>query len=104
MDEYTELPEAVYDANSIPHVVFSHQIYDRYFCATCQHTSAWDLYSNLVFTTYATYCYSWSFKCMEDMLRYMSTTDVAPACDVRGCTGRNIKQVSYILAFSPKNH
>lgn len=85
---------AVFDENSIPHLVFSHQIYDRYICGACHHTLPWDLYSNLIFTTYASDLYSQPFDSMEHMMRHIShqAPDVAPLCDVDNCGGKHVKE------------
>lgn len=86
---------AVFDENSIPHLVFSHQIYDRYICGTCHHTMPWDLYSNLIFTTYASDLYGDKYDTMEQMMRHISLQegDVAPSCDVDNCGGKHVKEV-----------
>lgn len=96
--------QAVFDENSIPHLVFSHQIYDRYICGTCHHTTPWDLYSNLIFTTYASDLYKQKYDSMEHMLRHNSLQegDVAPSCDINGCGGKHVKEVrgtASIVAF-----
>lgn len=92
--DYEETPEAVFDANSIPHLVFSHQIYDRYVCDACNHSTPWDLYSNLVFTMYAVDLYSTKYESMEQMIRRVSLQDgdVASSCDQKECKGKNGKE------------
>lgn len=89
----SEPPHAVFDENSIPHLVFSHQIYDRYTCGACHHTVMRD-YSNLIFTTYASDLYSKSYESMEHMVRHISLEqgDVAPACDADSCDGKYTKE------------
>ncbi|TYZ56924.1 hypothetical protein PybrP1_001907 [[Pythium] brassicae (nom. inval.)] len=87
-------PHAVaFDENSIPHLVFSHQIYDRYTCGACHHSVMRD-YSNLIFSTYASDLFSKSYESMEHMVRHISLEqgDVAPACDADGCSGKYAKE------------
>ncbi|TMW65909.1 hypothetical protein Poli38472_003674 [Pythium oligandrum] len=93
-DNYEETADAVFDENSIPHLVFSHQIYDRYVCNSCQHSTTWDLYSNLVFTTYAVDLYSKKYESMEQMIRHISLEggDIAASCDQKDCKGKNVKE------------
>ncbi|KAJ0395658.1 hypothetical protein ATCC90586_006205 [Pythium insidiosum] len=93
-DSYEETPQAVFDENSIPHLVFSHQIYDRYVCDACRFSTPWDLYSNLVFTTYAVDLFSTRYDSMEQMIRRISSqgSDIAEKCDQPQCPGKNIKE------------
>uniref|UniRef100_K3WZ95 USP domain-containing protein n=1 Tax=Globisporangium ultimum (strain ATCC 200006 / CBS 805.95 / DAOM BR144) TaxID=431595 RepID=K3WZ95_GLOUD len=92
--EVEDKSRAVFDEHSIPHLVFSHQIYDRYTCNTCHRTTPWDLYSNLIFTTYASDLYKQKYESMEHMFRQISLqdADVAPSCDVDGCKGKHTKE------------
>lgn len=94
-EPYEEIPQAVFDENSIPHLVFSHQIYDRYVCSSCHNSSPWDLYSNLVFTMYASDLYARRYDSMEQMLRRISLQegDVSANCDVNKCGGKHMKEV-----------
>ncbi|DAZ96232.1 TPA: hypothetical protein N0F65_012594 [Lagenidium giganteum] len=91
---YVETPQAVFDENSIPHLVFSHQIYDRYICNMCHHSTPWDLYSNLVYTTYASDLCATRYDSMEQMLRTISHqgADIASGCDEPNCRGQNMKE------------
>ncbi|CAH0480463.1 unnamed protein product [Peronospora belbahrii] len=93
-DTYEEKPQAVFDDNSIPHLVFSHQIYDRYFCGSCNHSSLWDLYSNLVYSTYASDLYACKYESMEHMFRRLTIqeADVASKCEQKGCSGKLFKE------------
>ncbi|RMX64182.1 hypothetical protein DD238_006407 [Peronospora effusa] len=93
-DAYEEKPQAVFDDNSIPHLVFSHQIYDRYSCGSCNHSSPWDLYSNLVYSTYASDLYACKYESMEHMLRRLTAqeADVASKCEQKGCSGKLSKE------------
>jgi ubiquitin C-terminal hydrolase len=92
-EQYEETPQAVFDEHSIPHLVFSHQIYDRFVCQMCLYKGEWDLYSNLLFTTYATDFYSKRFEDMENMLANMAQSrDVNPSCDLNGCKGKHSKE------------
>ncbi|CAI5715522.1 unnamed protein product [Peronospora destructor] len=93
-DAYEEKPQAVFDNNSIPHLVFSHQIYDRYSCGSCNHSSPWDLYSNLVYSTYASDLYACKYESMEHMLRRLTAqeADVASKCEQKGCSGKLSKE------------
>lgn len=92
-DAATQLPQAVFDENSIPHLVFSHQIYDRYTCGACHHTVTRD-YSNLIFTTYASDLYSTRFDSMEHMMRHIAASngDVGVSCDADQCDGKYTKE------------
>ncbi|OQS05058.1 inactive ubiquitin carboxyl-terminal hydrolase [Thraustotheca clavata] len=86
---YEEKPMAVFDPKSIPHIVFSHQIYDRSVCRVCHTTSPWELFSNLVFSIYATDAFARPYRNMEDMLREMpNNMDVHGSCDANGCNGK----------------
>ncbi|KAG7395855.1 UBA/TS-N domain [Phytophthora boehmeriae] len=93
-DTYEEKPQAVFDDNSIPHLVFSHQIYDRYVCASCNHSSPWDLYSNLVYSTYASDLYACKYESTEHMFRRLTAqeSDVASKCEQKGCRGKLAKE------------
>ncbi|KAL7686685.1 putative pleckstrin domain, UBA-like superfamily, Ubiquitin-associated domain-containing protein [Plasmopara halstedii] len=85
-----EKPQAVFDDNSIPHLVFSHQIYDRYVCGKCSHSSPYNLYSNLVYSTYASDLYACKYESTEHMFRRLTAqeTDVASKCEEVGCNGK----------------
>ncbi|EQC37204.1 hypothetical protein SDRG_05430 [Saprolegnia diclina VS20] len=86
---FEEKPMAVFDPKSIPHIVFSHQIYDRSVCRACHASSNWELYSNLVFSIYATDAIARPYRDMEDMLREMpNNMDVHGSCQVEGCKGK----------------
>ncbi|KAE9094834.1 hypothetical protein PF010_g16943 [Phytophthora fragariae] len=89
-DTYEEKPQAVFDDNSIPHLVFSHQIYDRYVCGSCNHSSPWDLYSNLVYSTYASDLYACKYESTEQMFRRLTSqeADIASNCEQKGCRGK----------------
>ncbi|KAF4317533.1 hypothetical protein BBO99_00003079 [Phytophthora kernoviae] len=93
-DTYEEKPQAVFDDNSIPHLVFSHQIYDRYVCASCNHSSPWDLYSNLVYSTYASDLYACKYESTEQMFRRLTAqeADVASKCEQKSCRGKLAKE------------
>ncbi|KAI9922516.1 hypothetical protein PsorP6_000938 [Peronosclerospora sorghi] len=93
-DAPEEQPLGVFDDNSIPHLVFSHQIYDRYVCDNCHHSSPWDLYSNLVYSTYASDLYACKYESMEHMFRRLTAqvADVASTCDQKNCRGKLIKE------------
>lgn len=93
-DTYEEKPQAVFDENSIPHLVFSHQIYDRYVCTSCRHTTPWDLYSNLVYTLYASDMVARKYDCMEQMFRTISMqeSDAGSSCEVKDCGGKQTKE------------
>ncbi|KAL4110281.1 hypothetical protein PRIC1_001973 [Phytophthora ramorum] len=93
-DTYEEKPQAVFDDNSIPHLVFSHQIYDRYVCGTCNHSSPWDLYSNLVYSTYASDLYAGKYESTEHMFRRLTAqeADIASKCEQKGCGGKLAKE------------
>uniref|UniRef100_A0AAV1TYD8 Ubiquitin carboxyl-terminal hydrolase n=1 Tax=Peronospora matthiolae TaxID=2874970 RepID=A0AAV1TYD8_9STRA len=82
--------QAGFDDNSIPHLVFSHQIYDRYVCGRCNYSSPWDLYSNLVYSTYASDLYTSKYEFMEQMFRRFTAqeADVASKCEQKGCSGK----------------
>ncbi|GMF27880.1 unnamed protein product [Phytophthora lilii] len=90
VDTYEEKPQAVFDDNSIPHLVFSHQIYDRYVCGSCNHSSPWDLYSNLVYSTYASDLYACKYESTEQMFRRLTAqeADIASKCEQEGCKGK----------------
>ncbi|CAI5708381.1 unnamed protein product [Hyaloperonospora brassicae] len=99
--------QAVFDSNSIPHLVFSHQIYDRYVCGCCNYSSPWDLYSNLVYSTYASDLYTSKYEFMEQMFRRFTAqeTDVASKCKQQGCGGqlgkeRVIRRFPMVFAVS----
>ncbi|RLN91948.1 hypothetical protein BBJ28_00013474 [Nothophytophthora sp. Chile5] len=93
-DTYEEKPQAVFDDNSIPHLVFSHQIYDRYVCASCNHSTPWDLYSNLVYSTYASDLFACKYDSTEQMFRRLTAqeADVASKCEQKSCRGKLSKE------------
>ncbi|RLN97375.1 hypothetical protein BBJ28_00018350 [Nothophytophthora sp. Chile5] len=93
-DTYEEKPQAVFDDNSIPHLVFSHQIYDRYVCASCNHSTPWDLYSNLVYSTYASDLFACKYDSTEQMFRRLTAqeADVASKCEQKSCGGKLSKE------------
>ncbi|TDH64972.1 hypothetical protein CCR75_008052 [Bremia lactucae] len=93
-EAYEEKPQAVFDDNSIPHLVFSHQIYDRYVCDGCNHSSPWNLYSNLVYSTYASDLYACKYESSEQMYRRLTAQelDVASKCEQTGCSGKPRKE------------
>ena len=61
------------EQHSIPYVVFGHHIVDRSICqaSDCQHTSEWELVSNLVFNIYASEIVASPATSMEAMLRHL---------------------------------
>lgn len=93
-ETYERKPQAVFDDNSIPHLVFSHQIYDRYVCGSCNHGSPWNLYSNLVYSTYASDLYACEYGSTEQMFRRLTAqeSDVASKCKEEGCHGKLKKE------------
>nr|CCA21421.1 inactive ubiquitin carboxylterminal hydrolase putati [Albugo laibachii Nc14] len=93
-DAYNETPPTIFDQHSIPHVVFSHQMYDRFVCGACQHATSWELSSNLVFTTYASDFLDKSYPSMEEMLRHVSSSETTTLCSSGKCSGRNQKERS----------
>ncbi|CCI49805.1 unnamed protein product [Albugo candida] len=93
-DAYNDTSPTIFDQHSIPHVVFSHQMYDRFVCSICQHATSWELSSNLVFTTYASDFLDKSFSSMEDLLRHVSSSETTTSCTSGKCTGTNQKKRS----------
>ncbi|ETW02651.1 hypothetical protein H310_06110 [Aphanomyces invadans] len=90
VEGYVEKPLAVFDPNSIPHIVFSHQIYDRHVCQNCRHSSPWELCSNLVFSTYATAALSLRQSNMESMLKHLpdAINGDLGTCHDEACNGK----------------
>ncbi|ETV83195.1 hypothetical protein, variant [Aphanomyces astaci] len=90
VDGYVEKPVAIFDPNSIPHIVFSHQIYDRNVCQSCHHASSWELCSNLVFSIYATAALSLQQTDMGSMLKHLpdAINGDLGTCHVDTCNGK----------------
>ncbi|KAF0750258.1 hypothetical protein AaE_006779 [Aphanomyces astaci] len=90
VDGYVEKPVAIFDPNSIPHIVFSHQIYDRNVCQSCHHASSWELCSNLVFSIYATAALSLHQTDMGSMLKHLpdAINGDLGTCHVDTCNGK----------------
>ncbi|KAF0700086.1 Aste57867_9365 [Aphanomyces stellatus] len=90
LDGYEEKPLAVFDPKSIPHIVFSHQIYDRSTCQKCHESSPWELCSNLVFSIYTTTALSMKKPNMAALLKGLpeAMSEDLGTCHVEACNGK----------------
>lgn len=81
--------ERDFNQDSIPHIVFGHQIYDRTMCGSCGMQTDWDLLSNLVFSVCASDLAVGGHRTMESMIAGLpEKLDINRTCASTRCNGK----------------